>query len=73
MELGEFGMDRGVAGEVTDDKGRGGIGREARRGDACGKVGAEAFPEAVGLKAAGTEFSSVHRVLVMLLVLVDEV
>ena len=34
LELGEFGVDRGAAGEVTDDKGRGGIGREVRRGDA---------------------------------------
>ena len=34
MELGEFGADRGVASEVMDDKGRRGIGREARRGDA---------------------------------------
>ena len=34
LELGEFGADRGAAGEVADDKGRRGIGREARRGDA---------------------------------------
>ena len=34
MELGEFGADRGAAGEVTEDKGRRGIGRAARRGDA---------------------------------------
>ena len=34
MELGEFGADRGAAGEVADDEGRRGIGREARRGDA---------------------------------------
>ena len=34
LELGEFGADRGAASEVTDDKGRRGIGREARRGDA---------------------------------------
>ena len=73
MELGEFGADRGAAGEVTDDESRRGIGRETRRGDACGEVGAEAFPEAVGLKAAGTEFSPVHRILVALLVLMDEV
>ena len=73
MELGKFSADRGAAGEVADDEGRRGIGREARRGDARGEVGAEAFPEMVGLKAAGTEFSPVHRVLVALLVLVDEV
>ena len=34
LELGEFGADRGAAGEVVDDEGRRGIGREARRGDA---------------------------------------
>ena len=34
LELGEFGADRGVAGEVMDDEGRRGIGREARRGAA---------------------------------------
>ena len=34
LELGEFGADRGAAGEVADDEGRRGIGREARRGDA---------------------------------------
>ena len=33
LELGEFGVDRGAAGEVMDDKGRRGIGREARRGN----------------------------------------
>ena len=33
LELGEFGADGGAAGEVADDKGRRGIGREARRGD----------------------------------------
>ena len=73
MELGKFGADGGATGEVTDDEGRRGIGREARRGDARGEVGAEAFPEAVSLEAAGTEFSPVHHILVVLLVLVDEV
>ena len=34
LELGEFSTDRGTVGEVTDDKGRRGIGRETRRGDA---------------------------------------
>ena len=34
LELGEFGADRGAAGEVTDNEGRRGIGWEARRGDA---------------------------------------
>ena len=34
LELGEFGADRGAAGEVADDESRRGIGREARRGDA---------------------------------------
>ena len=33
LELGEFGADRGVAGEVADDEGRRGIGRETRRGN----------------------------------------
>ena len=73
MELGKFGADRGAVGEVTDDEGRRGIGWETRRGDARGEVGAEAFPETVGLKATGTEFSPVHHVLVALLVLVDKV
>ena len=31
LELGEFGADRGAAGEVTDDEGRRGIGREVLR------------------------------------------
>ena len=73
LELGEFGANRGVAGEVTDDEGRRGIGGEVRRGDACWEVGAKAFPESVSLEATGTEFSPVHRILVTLLVLVDEV
>ena len=73
MELGEFSADRGAAGEVADDEGRRGIGGEARWGDVCWEVGAEAFPEMVSLEATGTEFSPVHRVLVTLLVLVDEV
>ena len=73
MELGEFGANGGVAGEITDDKGRRGIGRDARRGDACWEVGAKVLPETVSLKAAGTEFSPVHCVLVALLLLVDEV
>ena len=34
LELGEFGTNRGAAGEVTDDEGRRGIGWEARRVDA---------------------------------------
>ena len=34
LELGEFGADRGAAGEVAEDEGRRGIGREARRGNA---------------------------------------
>ena len=33
LELGKFGANGGAAGEVTDDKGRRGVGREARRGD----------------------------------------
>ena len=73
MELGEFGTDGGMAGEITDDKGRRGVGRDARRGDACWEVGAKMLPETVSLQAAGTEFSPVHRVLVALLVLVDKV
>ena len=73
MELGEFGADRGVVSEVTDNKGRRGIGGEAGRGDMCWEVGAEALPETVSLEATGTEFSPVHHVLVTLLVLVDEV
>ena len=73
MELGEFGTNGGAAGEIMDDKGRRGVGRNARRGNTCWEVGAKAFPEMVSLKAAGTEFSPVHCVLVVLLVLVDEV
>ena len=73
LELGEFGANRGAVGEVTDDEGPRGIGGDARRGDACWEVGAEVFPEAVSLKATGTEFSPVHCILVALLVLVDEV
>ena len=34
LELGKFGANGGTAGEVMDDKGRRGIGRDARRGDA---------------------------------------
>ena len=34
LELGEFSVDRGAAGEVMDDEGRRGIGGDARRGDA---------------------------------------
>ena len=33
LELGEFGADRGAAGEVADDESRRGVGRETRRGD----------------------------------------
>ena len=73
MELGEFGVDQGAAGEVTDDEGRRGLVLMWGGGDACWEVGAEAFPEAVSLKAAGTEFSPVHCILVALLVLVDKV
>ena len=73
LELGEFGADRGAAGKVADDEGRRGIGGDARRGDACWEVGAEVFPEAVSLKVTGTEFSPVHCILVVLLVLVDKV
>ena len=73
MELGEFRANRGATGEVTDNKGRRGIGRNARRGNACWEVGAEALPEAVSFEATGTEFPPVHCILVTLLVLVDEV
>jgi hypothetical protein len=73
LELGEFGVDRGVAGEVLDDKGRRGVCGDARRRDACGEVGAEAFPEAIGFEAAGAELSPVYCVLVALLVLVNKV
>ena len=73
MELGKFSANRGVVGEVTNDEGRRGVGVSVGRGDACWEVGAEAFPEAVSLKVAGTEFSPVHCILVALLVLVDEV
>ena len=73
MELGEFGVDRGVAGEVTDDEGRRGIGGDARRGDACGEVGAETFPEAISFKVAGTELPLVYCILVALLVPVNKV
>ena len=34
LELGEFGADRGAAGEVADDEGQRGIGGKTRRGDA---------------------------------------
>ena len=34
LELGEFSVNRGAAGEVTDDEGRRGGGREVRRGAA---------------------------------------
>ena len=71
LELGEFGANRGAVGEVTDDEGQRGIGGDARRGDACWEVGAKMFPEAVSFKAAGTEFSPVHCILVALLVLVS--
>ena len=73
MELGEFGANRGAAGEISDDKGRRGIGGDVRRGDACGEVGAEAFPEAISFEAAGAELSPVYCVLVALLVLVNKV
>ena len=59
LELGKFGVNRGVIGEVTNDEGRRGVGVNAGRGDARWEVGAETFPEAVGLKVAGTEFSPV--------------
>ena len=73
MKLGEFSADRGVAGEILDDKGRRGIGGDARRWDVCGEVGAEVFPEAISLEAAGAELSPVYCILVALLVLVDKV
>ena len=73
LELGKFGMDRGAIGEVMNDEGRRGVGVNVGRGDMRWEVGAEAFPEVVSLKAAGTEFSPVHCVLVALLLLVDEV
>ena len=73
LELGKFGANRGAIGEVMDDEGRRGIGLDAGRGNAQGEVGAETFPEAISFKAAGTEFSPVYGVLVVLLVLVDEV
>ena len=73
MKLGEFSADRGVAGEILDDKGRRGIGGDARRGDVCGEVGAEAFPEAISFEAAGAELSPVYCILVALLVLVNKV
>ena len=73
LELGEFSADRGVVGEVAHDKGRRGVGVGTRRGNARGEVGAEAFPKVISFKVAGTEFSPVHCVLVVLLVLVDEV
>ena len=73
MELGKFGVSRGMIGEVVDDEGRRGIGVDTRRGTAQGEVGAEAFPKAISFKVAGTEFSPVHCILVALLVLVNEV
>ena len=73
MELGEFSVDGRAAGEILDDKGRRGIGGDTRRGDACGEVGAEAFPEAISFEVAGAEFSPVYCVLVVLLVLVNKV
>jgi hypothetical protein len=73
LESGEFGANRRAVGEVMDDESRRGIGGDARRGDACQEVGVEAFPEAVSLEATGTEFSPVHCVLVVLLILVDKV
>ena len=73
LELGEFGANGGAAGEITDDKGRRGVGRDARRGNACWEVGAKTLPEAISFKATGTEFSPVHCILVALLVLVHKV
>ena len=73
MELGKFGADRGAAGEIMDDKGRRGVGRDAWRGNACWEVGAKTLPEVISFKATGTEFSPVHCVLVVLLVLVHKV
>ena len=73
LELGKFSANRGAIGEVTDDKGRRGIGLDVRRGNARGEVGAEMFPKAISFKVAGIEFSPVYGILVALLVLVDEV
>ena len=73
MELGKFGASRGTIGEVVNDEGRRGVSVDMRRGNARGEVGAEVFPKMISFKAAGTEFSPVHCVLVVLLVLVNEV
>ena len=73
LELGEFSADRGATGEVTDDKGRRGVGVNVRRGNVRGEVGVDAFPEVVVLEAVDTEFPSVYCFLIVLLVLVDKV
>ena len=73
LKLGKFDASRRMIGEVTNDKGRRGVGVDTRRGNARGEVGAEAFPKAISFKVAGTEFSPVHCILVALLVLVNEV
>ena len=73
LEWGEFSADGGATGKVVDDKGWRGVGIDARRGNARGKVDANVLPEAVVLEAVDIEFPSVYCFLIALLVLVDKV
>ena len=72
LELGEFSMNKGMVGEVVDDKGRRGVGVNVEKGDARGEVGLDVFLEVVVFKASDAEFSPVDSFLKTLLVLVDE-
>ena len=72
LELGEFSINKGMVGEVVDDKGRRGVGVNVEKGDARGEVGLDVFLEVVVFEASDAEFSPVDSFLKTLLVLVDE-